>query len=323
MTSAMSDAAVLWTKKLSGSFYGATASVGPGWLALMVVEDATPGVVGFNNEGDVQWRVAPTTRFEADDEFLWFGGSRRMLLLRASDGTVSAERGFPEGVSAVKPGVARIGDIAQGKLIGLEANLSTLWEWSEMPGAWSVTSKYLCGLREGFSHTVSLPQLVRRKIPVSIAGRGGLSFEYADVIAHVAVSDGESCGVSIEQESEVWRRVVEPRGLARKWGDSFLFYGERLQRVEILTGKTIWEFPLESQLAQARVVGDEIFLATVRGKIQVVDCRTGEMTFDARLPADHKGRGPELPHVVLPCGPENLFVVTNTMLYCVARSSLG
>lgn len=138
---------------------------------------------------------------------------------------MSAERGFPEGVSAVKPGVARIGDIAQGKLIGLEANLSALWEWSELPGAWSVTSKYLCGLREGFSHTVSLPQLVRRKIPVSIAGRGGLSFEYANVIAHVAVSDGESCGVSIVQEREVWRRIIEPRGLARKWGDSFLFYG--------------------------------------------------------------------------------------------------
>lgn len=316
----MSDAAVLWTKDLSGTFYGATASTGPGWLALMVLEDATPGVVGFNSEGDVQWRLAPTSRFEADSEFLWFGGTHRLRLVRATDGVVSAQREFPEGVTAVRPGVVRIGDIAQGKLLGLNRNLDTLWEWSERPGAWSVTSKYLCSLNEGFSHVVLLPQLERKRIPVSVTRRGGLSFEHANVIAHVSISNGESCGVSIDEEREVWRRTIEPRGLARKWGDSFLFYGERLQRVEISGGATVWEFPLASQVAQAHVVGDEIFLATVSGRVQVVDCRTGEMTFDARLVSGRESGDSELPHVVLPCGQGSLFVVSDTKLRCVART---
>lgn len=309
---------LLWTRGLSGTLYGATASVGPGWLALMVVEDSTPGVVGFNDDGEVQWRLSPTTRFEADHEFLWFGGSRNLRQVRASDGTVLAQRDFPEGVSAVCRGVVLVGTLAQGRLMGLDSTLRTQWEWSERPGDWSITPKHLCSVQAGRSHVVSLPRLERSEIVVSVSGSPSLAFEHEDVIAHVPLSEGESCGVSLEQGKEIWRRMIEPRGQALKWGDSFVFCGERLERIDIATGKTIWMRPLDSRVTHPRVVGDEIYFSTKSARIQVASCQTGEMVFDAPPFFDTGKSG--WPYAVLPCGADQLFVVMNAELHCIARA---
>lgn len=312
----MADA-LLWTKKLPGTFYGATAAVGPDWLALMVLEDATPGVVGYDHEGEVQWRLSPATRFEADHELLWFGGSRNLRLVRALDGSLSAYRDFPEGVSVVSRGVVLVGTHVQGKLIGVDTSLKTQWEWSERPGDWSITPRYLCSVHAGHSHVVSLPRLERKEIRVSVSGSPSLAFEHQDVIAHVPLSEGEGCGVSLEQGKEIWRRMIEPRGHAMKWGDSFILCSERLERVDIATGKTVWTRPLDSRASHPVVVGDEIYFTTKSARIQVVSCTTGEMTFDA--PPFFETERSGWPYAVLPCGPDKLFVVMNTELHCVSR----
>ena len=314
----MTSVNVTWVRNLPGSFEGSGVAVVPDGVVLKLLLNGTAGVVGLDRNGSVRWQLSPTSFFWADGERLWFGG-RQLRLVQASNGIILAERDLSTGVVVLAPGVAMIGGVAQGRLMGFDAGLGTLWEWTERPSVWSAIPNYLWCLDESHSCLVSLPGLERKKVRLSIpAGGSYTSFEHEGVMAHVAVADGESCGVSWRQGTEVWRRMVEPRGLAVKWDDSFIFSGAQLHRIEIATGKTVWARPLEPLGCVARVFGDEICFATASGRIQVVDCRTGETTFDGSLPA--VDGEPQVPHAVLPCGPDKLFLVMYTELHCIART---
>jgi outer membrane protein assembly factor BamB len=160
----------------------------------------------------------------------------------------------------------------------------------------------------------------------------------ASVIGHVVYTLAGGCVFALDASTGdvLWRRFVGfdttmsplPLSTASPGSDVIAVDQRRhdVMRLEAKTGKLLWRLPLGEAFREPVIVEDRIYVATVSGKLCVVDAASGVANRHVQIPQPLEvatGQGVGRPHLYQVAEQDNLYVLSTDTLECREVFYLG